>query len=56
VRIFDRPGDGTELVHLAANQIAAEEWLSRHGFPRAVLDEVMEAEAQDPFLEQGRAA
>lgn len=31
VRIFDRPGDGTELVHLAANQIAAEEWLSRHG-------------------------
>jgi hypothetical protein len=56
VRIFDRPGDGAELVHLAANRIAAEEWLSRHGYPSAVLDEVMEAEAQDPVLKQGRAA
>jgi len=55
VRIFDRSGDGAELVHLAANRIAAEEWLSRHGYPNAVLDEVMEAEARDPGLEQGRA-
>ncbi len=40
VRVFDRPGDGAELVHLAADRPAAEEWLSRHGYPHAVLDEV----------------
>lgn len=40
VRVFDRAGDGTELVHLAAHRAAAEEWLSRHGYPHAVLEEV----------------
>ena len=56
VRIFDRPDDGAELVHLAANRIAAEGWLSRHGYPRAVLEDVTEAEVHDPVPEQGRAA
>lgn len=40
VRVFDRPGDHAELVHLAPHRAAAEEWLSRHGYPNAVLDEV----------------
>jgi len=40
VRVFDRPGESAELVHLAAHRAAAEEWLSRHGYPHAVLDEV----------------
>ena len=40
IRIFDRPGDGRELVHLAADRREAEAWLSRHGYPHAVLEEV----------------
>ena len=40
VRIFDRPGDGRELVHLAADRREAEAWLSQHGYPRAVLEEM----------------
>ena len=40
VRIFDRPGDGRELVHLAPDRREAEAWLSRHGYPNAVLEEV----------------
>lgn len=39
VRVFDRPGENAELVHLAPHRAAAEEWLSRHGYPNAVLDE-----------------
>lgn len=37
VLIFDRPGDGRELVHLAADRREAEAWLSRHGYPHAVF-------------------
>lgn len=33
-----------------------EATLREEGYPRAVVDEVMEVEAQDPVLEQGRAA
>lgn len=33
-RVSDRPGEGVELVHLAADRRAAEEWLSRHGIAR----------------------
>lgn len=40
VRVFDHPGANTELVHLADNRQAAAEWLSRHGYPHAVLSEV----------------
>ena len=40
IRIFDRPGDGRELVHLAADRRDAEAWLSRHGYPLAVLEDV----------------
>jgi len=40
IRIFDRPGGGGELVHLAADRREAEAWLSRHGYPHAVLEEV----------------
>lgn len=43
-RVFDRPADHAELVHLAANREAAEEWLSRHGYPSAVLEDVTAAE------------
>lgn len=40
VRIFDRAGEGAELVHVAADRPEAEEWLTRHRHPHAVLEEV----------------
>ncbi|MES4992581.1 hypothetical protein ACTJJ7_11680 [Phyllobacterium sp. 22229] len=55
VRVFDRAGDNAELVHLAAGRQAAEEWLSRHGYPRAVLEEVTADEVAADAVE-GRAA
>lgn len=55
VRVFDRSGEDAELVHLAANRQAAEEWLSRHGYPRAVLEEVTADEVAADVVE-GRAA
>ncbi len=55
VRVFNREGEGADLVHLAANRIAAEEWLSRHGYPRAVLQEVDPDEVGADVVE-GRAA
>lgn len=55
VRIFNRPGDGAELVHLAADRQAAEEWLSRHGYPHALLEEVTADEVGADVVE-GRAA
>lgn len=39
-RVFNRAGNNAELVHLAANRQAADEWLSRHGYPNAVVEEV----------------
>lgn len=53
IRIFDRPGDGRELVHLAADRRDAEAWLSRHGYPHAVLEEVLDAVT---IAGEGRAA
>lgn len=44
-RIFDRAGENAELVHLAASRQGAEEWLSRHGYPSAVLEDVTAEEA-----------
>lgn len=54
-RVFGRAGDGAELVHLAVNRAAAEEWLSRHGYRGAVIDEVTADEFAGTFAE-GRAA
>lgn len=55
VRVFDRAGDDAELVHLAPHRPAAKEWLSRHGYPRAVLEEVTADEVGAAVIE-GRAA
>lgn len=55
ILIFDRPGDHGELVHVAANQVDAEDWLSRHGYPQAVLETLTHEPADcDPV--EGRAA
>ena len=40
ILVLDRPGDAGELVLVAQNQQAADEGLSRHGYPNAVLHEV----------------
>jgi len=55
VRVFDRSGEDAELVHLAPHRWAAEEWLSRHGYPRAVIEEVTADEVGADAVE-GRAA
>ncbi|MBB5577069.1 hypothetical protein [Rhizobium paranaense] len=55
VRVFDRAGANAELVHLAANRQAAEEWLTRHGYPNAVLEEVTADEVAADHVE-GRVA
>ncbi|MBX5242596.1 hypothetical protein [Rhizobium sp. NLR22b] len=55
IRVFDRAGDNAELVHLAANRQAAEEWLARHGYPDAVLEEVTADEVAADHVE-GRVA
>ena len=55
VRILDRPSDGAELVYLASHRADAEEWLTRHGYPDAVLDEVT-ADAVAADSVEGRAA
>ena len=54
-RVLDRPGDGAELVYLASHRADAEEWLTRHGYPDAVLDEVT-ADAVAADTVEGRAA
>jgi hypothetical protein len=55
IRVFDRAGSHAELVHLAGNRQAAEEWLTRHGYPHAVLEEVTADEVAADHVE-GRAA
>src|SRR5690606_32648078 len=55
ILILERPGSEAELVHLASNRQEAEEWLSRHGYPRAVLKEVTADDAAADVVE-GRAA
>ncbi|MBO0134291.1 hypothetical protein [Agrobacterium burrii] len=54
-RVFGRAGDHAELVHLAVNRQAAEEWLSRHGYPSAVLEDVTADEIAADVVE-GRTA
>ncbi|UPU01452.1 hypothetical protein J4G48_0048175 (plasmid) [Bradyrhizobium barranii subsp. apii] len=55
VRVLDRPGDDAELVHLATNEADAQEWLTRHGYPHAVLEEVTADEAGTDII-KGRTA
>lgn len=55
ILVLDRPGELRELVHVAANRQAAEEWLSRHGYPNAVVNEVTADEVAADHVE-GRAA
>ncbi len=55
VLVLDRAGEDAELVYLAADRASAEEWLTRHGYPNAVLQEITaDAEAADSV--EGRAA
>ena len=51
VLVMSRPGELGELVHLAANRSAAEDWLTRHGYPEAELQDVT-----PPAPDAGRAA
>lgn len=55
VRVFDRHGEDAELVHLSPHRQAAEEWLSRHSYPQAVLAQVTADEVGADIVE-GRAA
>jgi hypothetical protein len=55
VRVFDRAGEDAELVYLATNEADAKEWLTRHGYPRAVLEKVTADEVGADVVE-GRAA
>jgi hypothetical protein len=54
-RIFDRAGGNAELVHLAADRHAAVEWLSKHGYPPAALEDVTADEIAANVVE-GRVA
>lgn len=45
IRILSRPGERGELVHVAADRGAATAWLTSHGYPDAVLEEVTATEA-----------
>ena len=53
--VLERPGSEAELGHVAANRQDAEEWLTRHGYPKAVLKEVTADDAAADVVE-GRAA
>ncbi|KQW18212.1 hypothetical protein ASC80_22060 [Afipia sp. Root123D2] len=55
VRVFDRAGDDAELVYLATNEVDARKWLTRHGYPRAVLQDVTADQVGADIIE-GRTA
>ena len=55
VRVFDRAGDDAELVYLATNEADAKQWLTRHGYPRAVLEAITADEVGADIVE-GRTA
>ena len=55
VLVLERPGPEAELVHVAAGRQEAEEWLTRHGHPQAVLQDVTADDAAADVVE-GRAA
>lgn len=52
--MLDRAGDAAELVYLATNEADAKEWLVRHGYPHAVLEEVSADEVGGDVID-GRA-
>lgn len=54
IRIFDRAGEFAELIHLAENREAAEAWLKQHGYPNAVLEDVVAGEIAAAVV-KGRA-
>ncbi|MDH2092239.1 hypothetical protein N5K21_26310 [Rhizobium pusense] len=56
VRIFSGPGDRADLVYLAESRDAAAIWLTKHGYPNAVLEEVTADEAGVPTVERRAAA
>lgn len=55
ILVLDPVGGDAELVYLAGNRADAEEWLTRHGYPNAVLKEVMADDVAATTVE-GRAA
>ncbi|OJU48885.1 MAG: hypothetical protein BGO03_11075 [Mesorhizobium sp. 61-13] len=55
VLVLDRVGDDAELVYVACHRADAEEWLTRHGYPNAVLKEVT-ADGVAADIVEGRAA
>lgn len=55
VLVLDRAGDDAELVYVASHLADAEEWLSRHGHPNAVLSEIT-ADAVAADAVEGRTA
>ncbi|ABE65215.1 conserved hypothetical protein (plasmid) [Nitrobacter hamburgensis X14] len=55
IRVFNQAGDGAELVYLVSNHADAQEWLTRHGYPSAVLEEVTADEVGADIVE-GRTA
>ncbi|MGB8288309.1 hypothetical protein ELI24_32375 (plasmid) [Rhizobium ruizarguesonis] len=55
IRVVDLACENAELVHLAANRQAAEEWLTQHRYPNAVLEEVTADEVAAAHVE-GRVA
>ena len=55
VQVLDRPGDDGELVYLAVHRADAQEWLTRHGNPNAVLREISADEVAAAVVE-GRTA
>ena len=55
VQVFDRAGEGAELVYLAASRQDAEVWLQSHGYPNSVLEDVS-ADTVAADAVEGRAA
>lgn len=55
VLVLDRAGDDAELVYVASHRSDAEEWLTRHGYPDADLQEVT-ADGVAENAAEGRAA
>jgi len=55
VLVLDPVGDDAELVHVACHHADAEEWLTRHGYPNAVLKEFTADNGAADTVE-GRAA
>jgi hypothetical protein len=54
VRVLQRYGERTELLHLAVNRQAAQSWLGEHGYRDAWLEDVVE-DAPFDAAEIGRA-